>query len=74
MSKNIFSHNRVDTTITAAQSSFIRNTVDVWPDYGCFKQQLCEFGFEKEYFRANSIFYLNQLREITKSIMAITSR
>ena len=37
MSKNIFSDNRVETTITAEKTSFKRNTVDVWPNYGYFK-------------------------------------
>ena len=60
MSKNIFSDNRVETTITAEKSSFKRNTVDVWPDYRYFKQQPCDFGFDKENFPKNSIFYLDQ--------------
>ena len=37
MSKNTFSDNRVETTITAEKTSFKRNTVDVWPNYGYFK-------------------------------------
>lgn len=32
MSKNIFSDSRIETTITAEEISFKRNTVDVWPD------------------------------------------
>ena len=60
MSKNIFSDNRVETTITAEKSSFKRNTVDVWPEYGYFKQQPRDFGIKKENFPENSIFYLNQ--------------
>ena len=43
MSKNIFSDNKVDTTITAEKTSFKRNTVEIWPDYGYFKQQPCDF-------------------------------
>ena len=31
MSKNIFSDSRIETTITAEEISFKRNTVDVWP-------------------------------------------
>ena len=42
------------------KTSFKRNTVDVWPDYGYFKQQPCDFGIDKENFPENSIFYLNQ--------------
>ena len=56
--KNIFSDNRVETTITAEKSSFKRNTIDIWPEYDYFKQQ--SFGIEKENFRENSIFYVNQ--------------
>ena len=56
MTKNIFSGNRVETTITAEKTSFKRDTVDVWPDYGYFKHQPCD----KENFPENSIFYLNQ--------------
>ena len=60
MSKNIFSDNRVETTITGEKSSFKRNTVDVWSDYGYFKQQPCDFGIDQENFLENSIFYLSQ--------------
>ena len=56
--KNIFSDNRVETTITAEKSSFKRNTIDIWPEYDYFKQQ--SFGIEKENFLENSIFYVNQ--------------
>ena len=60
MLKNAFSDNRVETTITAEKSSFERNIVDVWPEYGYFKQQPCDFSIEKENFPENSIFCLNQ--------------
>ena len=60
MTKTIFSDNRVETAITAKKTSFKSNTIDVWPDYGYFKQQPCDFGIEKEHFPENSIFYLNQ--------------
>ena len=60
MTKSVFSDNRVETVITAEKASFKKNTVDVWPDYGYFKQQPCDFGIEKENFPENSIFYLNQ--------------
>ena len=48
MSKNIFSDNRIETTITAEKYSFKSTTTDVWPSYGFFKQQPCDFGVEKE--------------------------
>ena len=67
MTKNIFSDNCVETAITAEKTSFKRNTVDVWPDYGCFKQQPCNFSIEKENFPENSIFYLTQDYELVKS-------
>lgn len=47
MTKNIFSDNRVVTEITAERTSFKRDTIDIWPEYGYFKQQPFEFGIEK---------------------------
>lgn len=47
MTKNIFSDNRVATEITAERTSFKRDTADIWPEYGYFKQQPFEFGIEK---------------------------
>ena len=66
MTKNIFSDNCVETAITAEKTSFKRNTVDVWPGYGYFKQQPCDFTIEKENFPENSIFYLNQSYQSVK--------
>ena len=66
MSKNIFSDNKVETTITAEKTSFKRNTVEVWPDYGYFKQQPCDFWIDKENIPKNSIFYLNQGYQLVK--------
>ena len=60
MSKNIFSDNRVETTVTAEKTSFKRNTVDVWPSYGYFKQQPSDYSVDKENMFENSIMYLNQ--------------
>ena len=60
MSKTIFSDNRIETTLTAEKTSFKRNTIDVWPDYGYFKQQPCDYGVDEENFTENSIVYLNQ--------------
>ena len=47
MSKNIFSDNRVET-VTAEKTSFKRNTIDLWPSYGYFQQQPCDYGVGKE--------------------------
>ena len=58
--KKYFFWQRVETTITKEKSNFKRNTVDVWPEYGYFKQQPRDFGIKKENFPENSIFYLNQ--------------
>ena len=60
MSKNISGDNRVETTITAEKISFKRNTVDVWPSYGYFNQQVCDYGVDKENMPKNSIIYMNQ--------------
>ena len=60
MSKNIFGDNKVETTVTAEKTSFKRNAVDIWPNYGCFKQQPCDYGVEKENMPENSIIYVNQ--------------
>ena len=60
MSKNIFGDNSVETTVTAEKTSFKRNTVDVWPNYGYFKQQACDYGVDKESMLGNSIIYMNQ--------------
>ena len=60
MLKNIFGDNRVETTVTAEKTSFKRNTVDVWPNYGYFKQQTCDYGVDKENKPENSVIYVNQ--------------
>ena len=60
MWKNISGDNRVETTITAEKTSFKRNTVDVWPSYGYFNQQVCDYGVDKENMPENSIIYMNQ--------------
>ena len=60
MLKNIFGDNRVETTVTAQKTSFKRNTVDVWPNYGYFKQQACDYGVDKENKPENSVIYVNQ--------------
>ena len=60
MSKNIFGDNRIETFVTAEKTSFKRNTVDIWPNYGYFKQQPCDYGIDKENMPGNSIIYVNQ--------------
>ena len=58
MMKNIFSDNRAETAITAEKTSFKRNTINIWPDCGFFRQQPCDFSDEKENFPENSIYYI----------------
>ena len=53
--KNIFGDNRAETTVTAEKTGFKRNTVDVWPNYGYFKQQVCDYSVNKENMPENSI-------------------
>lgn len=61
MTKNIFGESKVQATLTAEKSiSFKSHTADVWQKYGYFKQQPCDFGFEKDYTPENSMFYINQ--------------
>ena len=60
MSKNIFGDNRIETFVTAEKTSFKRNTVDIWPNYGYFKQQPCDYGVDKENMPENSIICVNQ--------------
>ena len=66
MLKSIFVDNTIETTITAEKSAFERNTADIWPDYGYFKQQPCDFGIDKENRTKNSILYINQGRQSVK--------
>ena len=44
MTKSFFD-GRVDTTIPAGKDpgGFKRNSTDLWPNYGYFKQQTCDF-------------------------------
>ena len=60
MTKNIFD-GRVETTLTTEKAtSFKRNTIDIWKNYGYFKQQPCDFSIEKANLPENSILYNNQ--------------
>ena len=51
----------IETTIVATkfENGNGKNTICVWPEYGYFKQQPCDFGMEKENFPENCIIYLN---------------
>ena len=61
MFKNIFGRDRIETTLTAEKTrSFKRNTTDVWPSYGYFKQQPCDFGTDKKNMPKMLVFYINQ--------------
>ena len=52
----------IETTIVATkfESGHVINTTCVWPEYGNFKQQPCDFHMDKENVPENSIIYLNQ--------------
>ena len=56
MIKNAFG----DTTLTAEKSSFKRNTTNLWPEFGFFKQQPCDYGMGKENQPESTVFYINQ--------------
>ena len=60
MSKNNFGDNRIKTFVTAEKTSIKRNTVDISPNYGYFKQQPCDYSIDKEKMPENSIIYMNQ--------------
>ena len=36
------------------------NTTDLWPEFGFFKQQPCDYGTEKENYPENTVLYINQ--------------
>ena len=62
MSKSVFD-GRMETTITAENnpSSFKRNsTTDLWPNFGYFKQQACDFSVEKANMHEMTAFCVNQ--------------
>ena len=63
MTKNlVLPEKNIETTIVATkfENGNGKNTTCMWPEYGYFKQQPCDFGVEKEDFPENSIIYLNQ--------------
>ena len=61
MTKSVFD-GRMETTITAEKDSagFKRNSTDLWPKYGYFKQQACDFSVEKANMPEMTAFYINQ--------------
>ena len=61
MTKSVFD-SRIETTITAEKdpSSFKRNSTDLWPNFGYFKQQAHDFSVEKANMSEMTAFYVNQ--------------
>lgn len=58
----VFSDKTVETTLMATkfENGNDKNTTNIWPGNGYFKQQPCDFGIDKEKFPENSIIYINQ--------------
>ena len=57
--------NNIETTIVASRfdgngQRQVRNWTRIWPKYGYFKQQSCDFHIDKNNFPENSIIYINQ--------------
>ena len=61
MTKSLFD-GRMETTITAEKDlgAFKRNSTYLWPNYGYFKQQACDFLVEKANMPEMTAFYINQ--------------
>ena len=61
VTKSVFD-GRMGTTITAEKdpAGFKRNSTDLRPNYGCFKQQACDFSIEKVNLPEITAFYINQ--------------
>ena len=61
MTKSIFD-SRIETTITAEKypGGFKNNSTNLWPNYGYFKQQACDFSVEKANMPEMTAFYINQ--------------
>ena len=63
MTKNlVFPDKTVETTLTATkfENGNWKNTTDIWPKHVYFKQQLCDFGIDKQNFPENSVIYISQ--------------
>ena len=52
----------METTITSEKdpTGFKRNSIDLWPKHGYFKQQTCDFSVEKANMPEMTAFYINQ--------------
>ena len=74
MSKNIFGDNRIKNFVTAEKTSIKRNTVDISPNYGYFKQQPCDYSIDKEKMPENSIIYMNQDINLIRIMRKFTMR
>ena len=59
MTKSAFD-GRIETTIKDP-AGFKRNSINLWPKYGYFKQQACDFSVEKANLLEMTAFYINQI-------------
>ena len=61
MIKSVFD-GQMETTITAEKDpdGFKRNSTDLWPSYGYFKQQACDLFVQKANMPEMTAFYVNQ--------------
>ena len=61
ITKSVFD-GRMETTITTEKDpdGFKRNSTDLWPSYGYFKQQACDFLVEKANMPEMTANYVNQ--------------
>ena len=58
MTKNlVFSDKTVEATLVATkfENGNGKNTTNIWPEHGYFKQQPCDFGLDKENFPENPL-------------------
>ena len=63
MTKNLVSPDKtVETMLAAIKFENVngKNTTNIWPKHGYFKQQPCDFGLDKENFPQNSLIYINR--------------
>ena len=75
LTKNIaLPEQNIQTNIVATrfENGNGKNTTCVWPEFGYFKQQPCDFGMEKEHHPENSIIYINQGYLIIKDNKSFT--
>ena len=61
LTKSVFD-GRMETTITGEKdpNGFKCNSTDLWPSYGYFKQQACDFSVEKAKMPEMTALYVNQ--------------